>query len=191
MRLRAKLTLRNEAMLAARKRFGLSQKSLAELAECPIGAVGELEALNYTRWNVRQIADRVAGALELEPAQVMPAGVEGEQFDSTVSRVADVALDRLTQVQQNALPSPVMEADETALHDELAERIGKVLATLSYREREIVKLRYGLGDDGQAHTLAEVGRIFQVGKERVRQIEAKAIRKLQQPARSKELVAFK
>ncbi len=71
----------------------------------------------------------------------------------------------------------------------LRHRISKVLKTLSYREREIIKLRYGLGD-GYSYTLEEVGHIFKVTRERIRQIEAKAVRKLQQPARSQELVGF-
>ncbi len=71
----------------------------------------------------------------------------------------------------------------------LRSRIAKVLKTLSYREREIIKLRYGLGD-GYSYTLEEVGHIFKVTRERIRQIEAKAVRKLQQPSRSQELVGF-
>ena len=62
----------------------------------------------------------------------------------------------------------------------LKEKIDQVLKTLTYREREIIKLRYGLGD-GYTYTLEEVGRIFKVTRERVRQIEAKAVRKLQHP----------
>jgi RNA polymerase primary sigma factor len=65
----------------------------------------------------------------------------------------------------------------------------EVLKTLSYREREIIKLRYGLGD-GYSYTLEEVGHIFKVTRERIRQIEAKAVRKLQQPSRSQELAGF-
>ena len=61
-----------------------------------------------------------------------------------------------------------------------------MLKTLTYREREIIRLRYGLGD-GYTYTLEEVGRIFKVTRERVRQIEAKAVRKLQHPVRSKQL----
>jgi RNA polymerase primary sigma factor len=71
----------------------------------------------------------------------------------------------------------------------LRHRIAKVLKTLSYREREIIKLRYGLGD-GYSYTLEEVGHIFKVTRERIRQIEAKAVRKLQQPCRSQDLVGF-
>ena len=59
----------------------------------------------------------------------------------------------------------------------------------SWREREILKLRYGLGD-GYCYTLEEVGRIFQVTRERIRQIENKAVQKLQQPFRSKKLKSF-
>lgn len=71
----------------------------------------------------------------------------------------------------------------------LRKRLNEVLKTLSYREREIIKLRYGLGD-GYSYTLEEVGHIFAVTRERIRQIEAKAVRKLQQPTRSQELVGF-
>ena len=59
----------------------------------------------------------------------------------------------------------------------------ELLKTLTYREREIIRLRYGLAD-GYSYTLEEVGRIFKVTRERVRQIEAKAVRKLQHPVRS-------
>jgi len=76
-----------------------------------------------------------------------------------------------------------------ASQEMLRTRINKVLKTLSYREREIIKLRYGLGD-GYSYTLEEVGHIFKVTRERIRQIEAKAVRKLQQPSRSQELVGF-
>lgn len=87
---------------------------------------------------------------------------------------------------------PDSEAENPAIgatQEMLKRRILKVLKTLSYREREIIKLRYGLGD-GYSYTLEEVGHIFKVTRERIRQIEAKAVRKLQQPSRSQELVGF-
>ena len=70
------------------------------------------------------------------------------------------------------------------------EAIGKVLKKLSYREREVLKLRFGLGEDGFAYTYKEVGHIFKMTRERIRQIEAKAIRKLQHPKLAASLVAF-
>ncbi len=63
------------------------------------------------------------------------------------------------------------------------------MESLNYREREILRLRYGLAD-GYTYTLEEVGKIFQVTRERVRQIETKAVRKLQQPYRAKSLASF-
>jgi RNA polymerase primary sigma factor len=73
--------------------------------------------------------------------------------------------------------------------DSLKARIADVLQTLDYREREILRLRYGLAD-GYSYTLEEVGKIFSVTRERVRQIETKAVRALQHPVRAKKLFGF-
>lgn len=73
--------------------------------------------------------------------------------------------------------------------ESLKEHINEAMKTLNYREREILRLRYGLAD-GYSYTLEEVGRIFSVTRERVRQIESKAVRKLQQPYRNKSLLSF-
>jgi RNA polymerase primary sigma factor len=88
-------------------------------------------------------------------------------------------------IEDDAADSPVASATQ----EMLKERIDLVLKTLSYREREIIKLRYGIGD-GYTYTLEEVGRIFKVTRERVRQVEAKAIRKLQHPVRARKLEGF-
>ncbi len=80
---------------------------------------------------------------------------------------------------------PLQETNREALKTQ----IDLAMETLNYREREILRLRYGLAD-GYTYTLEEVGRIFQVTRERVRQIESKAVRKLQQPYRAKSLVSF-
>ena len=79
-------------------------------------------------------------------------------------------------IEDEAAESPI----NAATQEMLKEKIDQVSKTLTYREREIIKLRYGLGD-GYTYTLEEVGRIFKVTRERVRQIEAKAVRKLQHP----------
>jgi RNA polymerase primary sigma factor len=88
-------------------------------------------------------------------------------------------------IEDTSVDSPVSAATNEMLKD----KIEGVLKTLTYREREIIKLRYGLGD-GYTYTLEEVGRIFKVTRERVRQIEAKAVRKLQHPVRSRQLEGF-
>ncbi|MDG2149135.1 MAG: RNA polymerase sigma factor RpoD [Planctomycetota bacterium] len=88
-------------------------------------------------------------------------------------------------IEDDSAVSPVTAAAQEMLKD----KIMSVLHTLSFREREIIKLRYGIGD-GYTYTLEEVGRIFKVTRERVRQIEAKAVRKLQHPVRSRMLEGF-
>ncbi|MDY6913714.1 MAG: RNA polymerase sigma factor RpoD [Planctomycetota bacterium] len=88
-------------------------------------------------------------------------------------------------IEDETAENPVQSAGTEMLKD----RIEEVLKTLTYREREIIKLRYGIGD-GYTYTLEEVGRIFKVTRERVRQVEAKAIRKLQHPVRSRKLEGF-
>jgi RNA polymerase primary sigma factor len=88
-------------------------------------------------------------------------------------------------IEDEKAASPVSAATQ----EMLKEKIENVLETLTYREREIIKLRYGIGD-GYTYTLEEVGKIFKVTRERVRQIEAKAVRKLQHPIRSRKLEGF-
>jgi len=88
-------------------------------------------------------------------------------------------------IEDETVESPVQAAG----HEMLRERINEVLNTLTFREREIIKLRYGIGD-GYTYTLEEVGRIFRVTRERVRQIEAKAVRKLRHPVRARQLSSF-
>ncbi len=88
-------------------------------------------------------------------------------------------------IEDDTVESPV----GTAGGEMLKDRVEEVLKTLTYREREIIKLRYGIGD-GYTYTLEEVGKIFKVTRERVRQVEAKAIRKLQHPVRARKLEGF-
>ncbi len=88
-------------------------------------------------------------------------------------------------IEDGSAENPV----STASGEMLKDRIEQVLKSLTYREREIIKLRYGIGD-GYTYTLEEVGKIFKVTRERVRQVEAKAIRKLQHPVRCRKLEGF-
>ncbi|MBW7899215.1 RNA polymerase sigma factor SigA [Candidatus Brocadiaceae bacterium B188] len=88
-------------------------------------------------------------------------------------------------IQDKKIESPVTNAHKTLLKDQLE----KVLNTLSYREREVIKLRFGIGD-GYTHTLEEIGERFNITRERIRQIEGVAIRKLQHPLRSRKLEGF-
>ncbi|MBT4692707.1 MAG: sigma-70 family RNA polymerase sigma factor [Planctomycetaceae bacterium] len=88
-------------------------------------------------------------------------------------------------IKDHRFYDPLSNANQQALKSHL----GEAMEILSWREREILKLRFGLAD-GYSYTLEEVGRIFQVTRERIRQIECKAMNKLQQPFRSKKLQSF-
>jgi len=88
-------------------------------------------------------------------------------------------------IEDKFIPSP----PDTVIHINLREQIEDALKTLTEREAKVLKMRFGLGD-GNEHTLEEVGQQFKVTRERIRQIEAKALRKLKHPSRSRKLKSF-
>ena len=118
-----------------------------------------------------------------ETRRVLNIGRHPVSLDRPVGESEDSCFGEF--IEDNGIDRP----DKAASNEMLRDRIEGLLKTLTYREREIIRLRYGLGD-GYTYTLEEVGRIFKVTRERVRQIEAKAVRKLQHPVRSKQLEGF-
>jgi RNA polymerase primary sigma factor len=83
----------------------------------------------------------------------------------------------------------VLTPQDSAIYEDLVENLNKILSTLSPREERVVRMRFGLGEK-QDHTLEEVGQTFDVTRERIRQIEAKALRKLRHPTRARHLRCF-
>ena len=152
-----------------------------------------------TMSKLRNIAKRLVQELGREPtieeiAQEAGMSVSEARRVMKISR-HPISLDRPVGESEDSYFGDFIE-DETAENpvesagsEMLKERIEEILKTLTYREREIIKLRYGIGD-GYTYTLEEVGRIFKVTRERVRQVEAKAIRKLQHPVRARKLEGF-
>jgi len=118
-----------------------------------------------------------------EARRVMSIGRTPVSLDRPVGESEDCSFGEF--VEDGGSDNPFKSATNELLRD----KIEALLKTLTYREREIIRLRYGLGD-GYSYTLEEVGRIFKVTRERVRQIEAKAVRKLQHPVRSQQLAGF-
>ncbi len=125
----------------------------------------------------------MAGMPAAEVRRVLKISKHPVSLDRPVGENEDSYFGDFIEDEHQAAPS------DTAGGEMLRSRIEQVLKTLTYREREIIKLRYGIGD-GYTYTLEEVGRIFKVTRERVRQVEAKAIRKLQHPVRARKLQGF-
>lgn len=131
---------------------------------------------------IEEIAEEAKMTIE-ETRRVMKISKHPISLDRPIGESEDSYFSDF--IEDNDVDSPVTSATQEMLR----ERIDDVLKTLSYREREIIKLRYGIGD-GYTYTLEEVGRIFKVTRERVRQVEAKAIRKMQHPVRARKLEGF-
>ncbi|MBA4016053.1 MAG: RNA polymerase subunit sigma-70 [Pirellula sp.] len=152
-----------------------------------------------TMSKVRNVSRKLLQELGREPTieeTAKAAGVPTEEARRVLAMSRfPISLDRPVGNSEDShfgdlLPDGTVESPAIgAAQEMLRTRINKVLKSLSYREREIIKLRYGLGD-GYSYTLEEVGHIFKVTRERIRQIEAKAVRKLQQPSRAAELTGF-
>jgi RNA polymerase primary sigma factor len=129
-----------------------------------------------------EIAD-ICGLPVEEVKRVLDIGRHPVSLDRPVGDSEDASFGEF--IEDSSSDNPVLSAN----HVILRQKIDGLLKTLTWREREIIRLRYGL-QDGYTYTLEEVGRIFKVTRERVRQIEAKAVRKLQHPVRSKHLEGF-
>lgn len=112
--------------------------------------------------------------------EIMKVSQEPVSLETPIGEEEDSHLGDFIQDEQVAIPADA--ATFTMLHEQLLE----VLDTLTEREQKVLKLRFGL-DDGRPRTLEEVGKEFNVTRERIRQIEAKALRKLRHPSRSKKL----
>jgi RNA polymerase primary sigma factor len=121
--------------------------------------------------------------MELPPDKVreiikvsqLPVSLEAPIGEEEDSHLGDFIED------QNIVPPP-----DAASRQLLKEQIGEELSSLTHRERRVLQLRFGL-EDGRSRTLEEVGKEFNVTRERIRQIEAKALRKLRHPSRSRKL----
>ena len=129
-----------------------------------------------------EVAQAAGVAIE-EARRVLDMGRQPMSLDRPVGESEDASFSEFVEDTGSETPT------QSATHGLLKDRIDTLLKTLTFREREIIRLRYGL-TDGYTYTLEEVGRIFRVTRERVRQIEAKAVKKLQHPVRSRQLESF-
>ncbi len=127
--------------------------------------------------------EEIAAKMELpveRVQEIQKISQEPVSLETPIGEEEDSHLGDFIQDEQVMVPAD--QATFTLLHEQLMEALG----TLTEREQKVLKLRFGL-DDGRPRTLEEVGKEFNVTRERIRQIEAKALRKLRHPSRSKKL----
>lgn len=170
-------------------------RAIADQARTIRVPVHMIEAINKVNRANRQLLqelgrdpkpEEVAAFLDmpLEKVQgVLQASLEPVSLDRPIGEDEDSNLSDF--IEDESAPSPARLATQSMLKDQMQ----RVLSTLTRREEKVIRLRFGLGD-GTPRTLEEVGTIFKVTRERVRQIEAKALRKLRHPSRSRKLKGY-
>jgi len=155
----------------------------------PVHMMEIINKLHRTSASLIQELGREASAEEIGRQLDLPAAKVREilktaqlpvSLHSPIGKEDDAYLEDFVEDKEAVLPS------EMALTNDLRERTAEILTTLSPREEQIVRMRFGVGQDSE-HTLEEVGQAFNVTRERIRQIESKALRKLRHPSRSEKL----
>ena len=164
----------------------------ARTIRIPVHMFQSISTLKAKAEQIRQETGReptmeeLAAAIDMsveETERIMKTWKHPVSLDTPVGESEDSSFGDFLQDESESTPA------DTAMQQMLRDKINHVLKSLTYREREIIKLRYGLGD-GYSYTLEESGRIFKVTRERIRQIESKALRKLQHQTRSNHLKGF-
>lgn len=171
-------------------------RAIADQARTIRVPVHMVEAINRLRkaekklaqvYNRKPTIEELAKELDLTPEKVQdiqkiaiePLSLESPVGDEEDTTYADFVSD-----------GDALDPLEYTIKSKYKEELDKVLSTLNVREEEVIRLRYGLVD-GKQHTLEEVGKVFNVTRERIRQIESKALRKLRHPIRKRKLNQFK
>jgi RNA polymerase primary sigma factor len=169
---------------------GLADKS--RTIRVPVHMVESINKMKKTSARLAQELGRKPTELELSKAMELPVGKIQEiiqadrepiSMEMPLNRDEETYLGDLIEDNESSRP------DSTTVEELMRQDLNRMLSQLTPRERDIMHLRYGL-EDGRQRTLEEVGRLFNITRERVRQIEHKAFRKLRQPAWSSKLAGY-
>lgn len=176
----------NNEVRKRREELNLTQKQLSILAGLTTQVVGALET--FKRFPSESEAEAIADILNTSAKVLFPKWLE-IYVPKTTTKVTEI---KITETQltdgtvQHLLGDGADELEDDLDHGMLKEELDKQLNSLSERERKVLIMRFGF-DDGKSKDLETVGRAFNVTRERIRQIEAKAIRKLRHPTRASNL----
>lgn len=189
---RLRLITHNARLVDARKERGMTQRVMARAVGINSSRLSCIETLRVmpTEDEMAKVALVLEKPIDyLFPEELLSA-IEVGVFSRRKVELAAPEVISLTEAQHLRLAYD----GETVLIEQvsrtlLAKQITEVLETLAPRERKVLRLRFGF-EDGRSHTLGEVGRDFGVTRERIRQIEGKALRKLRHPSRSRKLRGY-
>jgi hypothetical protein len=177
-------------MISGRERLDLSQNMLAIIAEVDIPFICRVENLDFSCFGRPKSMSmdklrRVAGVLEMEPDEIVPPEAIGVVVPAKFVSIQECDPLRLSSFANKAF-NPIDGAERAMLKDKLEH----VLNSLHPIERDIIRARFALNDKNRTYTLDECVILFKRSRERIRQIESKALRKLQHPVRSRQLYHF-
>lgn len=177
---RLRLLTHNLRLIQTRNEKGLSQSQLALLTDLSVHTVSQIEQLKQVP-TVEQ-AQEIADALGVEPEWLFPPELVALKDVRREALLTGEQIAKLQWIRPLSLP----ELDVSLLRQQLEQAAKDVLLSLTPRERRVIQLRFGL-DNGQSRSLEETGKEFGLTRERVRQIEAKALRKLRHPRLNRRL----
>jgi len=177
MKLRATTKIRNHKLLEAREKLGLNQTDAAELCGVPKTTFMKLEKLEFPKRFNDEMVCKISAALNINTDDIMVPDMAGLEVQNTSIKVKEVPCDRILEYKTKQTERLLMMPEDSIEKQDEIELIKKYMEHLTYREREVIKLRYGIGEE-MAYSLEEIARIFKVGRERVSQIEMKALRKI-------------